>query len=77
MAHAQKPYFVFRRNGRVHLSRRGRHFSRRLAADVNASAVVTLDTPMFRGSVKGTGLHKLLRLLLRNLWAHDSNCSCD
>jgi len=23
MAHAQKPYFVFRRNGRVHLNRQG------------------------------------------------------
>ena len=45
MAHAQKPDFVFRRNGRVHLSRRGRQFSRLLAADVCASAVVMLDTP--------------------------------
>jgi hypothetical protein len=27
MAHAQKPDFVFRRNGRVHLNRRGRQFS--------------------------------------------------
>jgi len=45
MAHAQKPDFVFRRNGRVHLNRRGRHFSRLLAAEVCASAVVMLDTP--------------------------------
>jgi hypothetical protein len=45
MAHAQKPDFVFRRNGRVHLSRRGRHFSRLLAAEVCASAVLILDTP--------------------------------
>jgi len=45
MAHAQKPYFVFRRNGRVHLNRRGRQFSRLLAAEVCASAVVMLDTP--------------------------------
>ena len=44
-AHAQKPDFVFRRNGRVHLNRRGRQFSRLLAAEVCASAVVTLDTP--------------------------------
>jgi len=28
MAHAQKPDFVFRRNGRVHLNRQGRQFSR-------------------------------------------------
>ena len=44
MAHAQKPDFVFRRNGRVHLNRRGRQFSRLLAAEVCASAVVMLDT---------------------------------
>jgi len=44
MAHAQKD-FVFRRNGRVHLERRGRQFSRLLAAEVCASAVVMLDTP--------------------------------
>ena len=44
MAHAQKRDFVFLRNGRVHLNRRGRHFSRLLAADVCASAVVMLDT---------------------------------
>jgi len=45
MAHAQKPDFVFRRNGRAHLNRRGRQFSRLLAAEVCASAVVMLDTP--------------------------------
>jgi len=45
MAHAQKPYFLFRRNGRVHLNRQGRHFSRLLAAEVCASAVVMLETP--------------------------------
>ena len=45
MAHVQKPDFVFRRKGRVHLNRRGRHFSRLLAVDVCASAVVMLDTP--------------------------------
>ena len=44
MAHAQKPEFVFLRNGRVHLNWRGRHFSRLLAAEVCASAVVMLDT---------------------------------
>jgi hypothetical protein len=45
MSHAQKPHFVFRRNGRVHLNRQGRQFSRLLAAEVCASAVVMLDTP--------------------------------
>jgi hypothetical protein len=45
MAHAQKPDFVFRRNGRVHLNQRGRQFSRLLAAEVCASELVMLDTP--------------------------------
>jgi len=45
MAHAHKPDFVFRRNGRVHLNRRGRQFSRLMAVEVCASAVVMLDTP--------------------------------
>jgi hypothetical protein len=45
MAHAQKPDFVFRRKGRVHLNRRGRQFIRLLAAKLFASAVVMLDTP--------------------------------
>jgi hypothetical protein len=44
-AHAQKPDFVFQRNGRVHLNRRGRQFSRLLAAEMCASAVVLLDIP--------------------------------
>jgi hypothetical protein len=45
MTHTLKPDFVFRRNGRVHLNQRGLQFSRLLAADVCASAVVMLDTP--------------------------------
>jgi len=45
VAHAQKPDFVFRRNGRVHLNRQGRQFSRILAAKLCAPAVVMLDTP--------------------------------
>jgi hypothetical protein len=38
MTHAQKPVFVFRRNGRVHLNRRRRQFSRLL--DTPCSEVV-------------------------------------
>jgi len=45
MAQAQKADFVFRRNGRVHLNRRGRQFSQLLAAELCAPAVVMLDTP--------------------------------
>jgi hypothetical protein len=45
MEHVQKPDFVFRRNRRVHLNGQGRQFSRLLAAEVCASAVVMLDAP--------------------------------
>ena len=45
MAHAQKPDFIFRRNGRVHLNLWGRQFSPLLAAEVCVSAVVMVDTP--------------------------------
>jgi len=44
ITHAQKPDFVFRRNGRAHLNRRGLQFSRLLAAEACASVVVMLDT---------------------------------
>ena len=58
MAHAQKPGLVFQRNGRVHLNRRGHQFSRLLAAEVRASAVVMLvmlDTPCSEVECKTTG----------------------
>jgi len=45
MVRVQKPDFVFRRNGRGHLNRWGRQFSRLPTAEVCASAVVMLDTP--------------------------------
>jgi hypothetical protein len=44
MAHAQKPHFVFRRNGRVNLNRQGYQFSRLLLAEMCVSAAVILDT---------------------------------
>ena len=45
MAHAQKPDFFFLRNGRVHLNLQGCQFSRLLAAEVCASAIILLDVP--------------------------------
>jgi len=45
MAHAQKPDFLFPQNGRVHLNRWGRQFSRLLAAEVCTSAWVMLGSP--------------------------------
>jgi len=55
MAHARKPDFVFRRNGRVHLHRRVGEFSRLLAAEVCVWAVVMLDTPCSEVQCKTTG----------------------
>jgi hypothetical protein len=55
MAHTQKPDFVFRRNGGVHSNRRGRQFSRLLAAEVCTSAGSTAEYTTFRDSVKSTG----------------------
>ena len=58
MAHAQKPELGFLRNGRVHLNRRGCQFSRLLAAEVCASAVVMvvmLDTPCSEAECKTAG----------------------
>jgi hypothetical protein len=57
MAHAQKSDFVFRRNGRVHLNRRGRQFRRLPAAEFCAVAFIVGSNAgytMFRGSVKAT-----------------------
>ena len=49
MAHAQKPDFVFRLNGRVHFNRRGSQFSWLLAAEACGSALVMLDTSRSEG----------------------------
>jgi len=55
MAHAQKPDFVFQRNGRVHLNRRGRQFSLLPATEVCGISGSNAGYTVFRGSVKGTG----------------------
>jgi hypothetical protein len=58
MTQAQKSDFVFRRNGRIHLILQGRQFSRLLAVEVCASALIVGSNAgyiMFRGSEKGTG----------------------
>jgi hypothetical protein len=56
MAHSQKPDFVFRRNGRVHLNRPGDvssvdYWHSRYVRISGSNAGYTV----FRGSVKGTG----------------------
>ena len=58
MAHAQKTDLFFQRNGQVHLNWRGSQFSRLLAAEVCASAVVMvvmLDIPCSEIECKTTG----------------------
>ena len=64
MAHAQKTDFVFRRNGRVHLNRRGCQFSRLLAAEVCASAVVMLDIPCSEEVWRVLATHSIRQFLL-------------
>jgi hypothetical protein len=61
MAHAQKPDFIFRRNGRVHLNRRGRQFSRLLPAEVCASAIVMLDAPCSEVAWRVLATHSIRR----------------
>jgi hypothetical protein len=55
MAHAQKPDFVFRRNGRVHLNRRGASVQSATGSRGVRISGSTAGYTMFRGSVKGTG----------------------
>jgi hypothetical protein len=65
MADALKPDFVFRRNERVHLNRRGRQFSRLLAGELCTSACRSLYCsckPVICSHVTLTGypLHSLV-----------------
>ena len=55
MAHAQKPDFVFRRNGRVHLNRRGASVQSTTGSRGVRISGGNAGCTMFRGSVKGTG----------------------
>jgi hypothetical protein len=54
MAHAQKPDFVFRRKGRVHLNRRGASVQSTTGSRGVSISVSNAGYTMFRGSVKGT-----------------------
>jgi hypothetical protein len=55
MAHAQKPGFVFRRNGRVHLNRRGASVQSTTGSRGVRISSSNAEYTMFRGSVKSTG----------------------
>jgi len=77
MAHAQIPEFVFWRNGRVHLNGgEGGHFSRLLAAEGCASAVVMLDAPCSKVVWRVLSLHSpvspSLPLPCVTVWHHIS-----
>ena len=54
-AHAQKPDFVFRRNGRVHLNRRGASVQPTAGSRGVRICGSNAGYTMFRGSVKSTG----------------------
>jgi hypothetical protein len=55
MVHAQKPFFVFRRNGRVRLNRRGASVQSTTGSLEMRIRGTNAGYTMFRGSVKGTG----------------------
>jgi hypothetical protein len=55
MAHAQKTDFVFRRNGQVHLNRRGASVQSTTGSPGVRIRVSNAGYTMFRGSVKSTG----------------------
>jgi hypothetical protein len=55
MTHAQKPDSVFRRNGRVHLNRRGASVQSNTGSGGVRIGGSNAGYTMFRGSVKGTG----------------------
>jgi len=57
MAHAQKPDFVFRRNGRVHLNRRGEGGSVQSTTGSRGVGISGSNAGyiMLRSSVKSTG----------------------
>ena len=74
MAHVQNPDFVFRRNGQVHLNRWGGQFSRLLAAEVCASAVVMLDTPCSEVVWRVLATHSILQFPL-HLSSRASPCA--
>ena len=74
MAHAQKTYFVFRRNGRVHLNRQGRQFSRLLTAEVCATAIVMLDAPCSEVVWMVLATHSIRQFPLHFL-SHASPCA--
>ena len=59
MAHAQKPDFVFWRNGRVHLNRQGPSVQSTTDSRGVHISVSNAGYTVLRSSVKGTGYHSI------------------
>ena len=74
MANAQKPESVFRRNGLVHLNRRGSQFCWLRAAELCASAVVMLDTPCSEVVWRVLATHSIRQFAL-HFPSHASPCA--
>jgi hypothetical protein len=59
MAHAQKPGFVFRRNGRVHLNRQGASVQSTTGSRGVRISSSNAGYSMFRGCAKSTDTHSI------------------
>jgi len=65
MAHAQKPDFIFRRNGRVHLNRRGTSVQSTAGSRGVCISVSNAGYTTFRGSVRVLATHSIRQFPLR------------
>jgi hypothetical protein len=74
MAHVQKPDFVFRRNRRVHLNRRGASFLSTTGSWGVCVSGSNAGYTKFQGSVKGTG-YPLHSPVSPSLPSHASPCA--
>jgi len=74
MAHVQKPDLVLRRNGRVHLNRRGASVQSTTGSRVLCNSGSNAGYTMFRGSVKGTG-YPLIRQFPLHFPSRASPCT--
>jgi hypothetical protein len=59
MAHAQKPDFIFRRNGRVHLNRQGASVQSTTGSAIVRISGSNAGCAMFRGSVRVLATHSI------------------
>ena len=75
MAHAQKPDFVLRRNGRVHLNRRGASVQSTTGSRGVRISGSNAGYTMFRGSEKSTG-HPLHSPVSPSLPLGFETCTC-